>query len=143
MKKSILAASVGTVALAGLAWAAAGGMGFGNFGGNGGGAVLLPASSQGDAAPVVRATAAAPAEGFQLAADGKHIVDAYICKFNAGSVGRGNERAEANRAASAAGGRIGHVYDVALQGFSIHASARGVEMMARNNPRIDYSSRIR
>ena len=46
MKKSILAASVGTVALAGLAWAAAGGMGFGNFGGNGGGAVLLPASSQ-------------------------------------------------------------------------------------------------
>ena len=138
MKKSILAASVGTVALAGLAWAAAGGMGFGNFGGNGGGAVLLPASSQGDAAPVVRATAAAPADGVQLAADGKHIVDAYICKFNAGSVGRGNERAEANRAASAAGGRIGHVYDVALQGFSIHASARGVEMMARNNPRIDY-----
>ena len=138
MKKSILAASVGTVALAGLAWAAAGGMGFGNFGGNGGGTVLLPASSQSAAAPVVRASPAAAAEGFQLAADGKHIVDSYICKFNAGSVGRGNERAEANRAASAAGGRIGHVYDVALQGFSIHASARGVEMMARNNPRIDY-----
>ena len=140
MKKSILAASVGTVALAGLAWAAAGGMGFGNFGGNGGGTVLLPASNQSASAasPVVRATPASAAEGFQLAADGKHIVDSYICKFNAGSVGRGNERAEANRAANAAGGRIGHVYDVALQGFSVHASARGVEMMARNNPRIDY-----
>ena len=140
MKKSILAASVGTMALAGLAWAAAGGMGFGNFGANGGGAVLLPASSQGvsAASPVVRATPAAGADGFQLAADGKHIVDSYICKFNAGSVGRGNERAEANRSANAAGGRVGHVYDVALQGFSVHASARGVEMMARNNPRIDY-----
>ena len=136
MKKSILAASVGTVALAGLAWAASGGMG----NGNGRGTVLLPASNQSASAtsPEVRATPAAAAEGFQLAADGKHIVDSYICKFNAGSVGRGNERAEANRAASAAGGRIGHVYDVALQGFSVHASARGVEMMARNNPRIDY-----
>ena len=136
MKKYILAASVGTVALAGLAWAAAGGMG----NGNGGGTVLLPASSQSAAAsaPVVQATPAAAAEGFQLAADGKHIVDSYICKFNAGAVGRGNERAEANRSANAAGGRIGHVYDTALQGFSIHASARGVEMMARNNPRIDY-----
>ena len=136
MKKSILAASVGTIALAGLAWAAAGGTGSGN----GGGTVLLPASSQSAtaAAPVVRATPAAAAEGFRLAADGKHIVDAYICKFNAGSVGRGNERAEANRLANAAGGRVGHVYGHALQGFSIHASARGVEMMQRNNARIDY-----
>ena len=134
MKKSILAASVGTVALASLAWAAAGGMG----NGNGGGAVQLPASSQTAAAPVVRATAAPAAEGFQLAADGKHIVDSYVCVFRAGAVGRGNERAEANRSANASGGRVGHVYGHALQGFSVNASARGIEMMQRNNPRIDY-----
>ena len=129
MKKSILAASVGTVALAGLAWAAAGGMG----NSNGGGAVLLPASSQSASAasaPMVQASPAAAGDGTQLAADGKHLVDAYICVFRAGAVGRGNERAEANRSANAAGGGVGHVY--------VHASARGVEMMQRNNPRIDY-----
>ena len=136
MKKSILAASVGTVALAGLAWAASGGMG----NGNGGGTVLLPASSSAStaAAPTVQASPAATSDGTQLAADGKHIVDAYICVFRAGGVGRGSERAEANRSANAAGGSVGHVYEHAIQGFSVHASARGVEMMARNNPRIDY-----
>ena len=137
MKKSILAASVGTVALAGLAWAAAGGMG----NGNGGDTVLLPANSpsaSAASAPVVRASPAAAADGTRLAADGKHIVDAYICVFRAGAVGRGNERAEANRSANAASGSVGHVYEHALQGFSVHASARGIEQMARNNPRIDY-----
>ena len=136
MKKSILAASVGTVALAGLAWAAAGGMG----NGPGGGVVLLPATSQSavNSAPLVQPSPAAASDGAVLAADGKHIVDAYICVFRAGAVGRGSERAEANRSANAASGSVGHVYEHALQGFSVHASARGVEMMARNNPRIDY-----
>ena len=136
MKKSILAASVGAIALAGLAWAAAGGIG----NGNGGGFVVLPASSQGAAAsgPTVQASPAAASDGTVLAADGKHIVDAYICVFRAGAVGRGNERAEANRSANAASGGVGHVYQHALQGFSVHASARGVEQMQRNNPRIDY-----
>ena len=136
MKKHILAGSVGVAALAGFAWAAAGGMGNGNAGG----IVQLPASSQAEAAsaPTVQASPAAAGDGTQLAADGKHIVDAYICVFRSGAVGRGNERTEANRAANTAGGSIGHVYDVALQGFSIHASARGVEQMQRNNPRIDY-----
>ena len=84
------------------------------------------------------ASPATAADGTRLAADGKHIVDAYICVFRAGAVGRGNERAEANRSANAAAGSVGHVYGHALQGFSIHASARGVEMMQRNNARIDY-----
>ena len=136
MKKSIFAVSVGAVALAGLAWAAASSTGLVK---NGPGTIVLPAfSSAASFAPVVAASPAAAADGFQLAADGKHIVDAWICVFRAGAVGRGNERAEANRSANAAGGRIGHVYDVALQGFSVNASARGVEMMQRNNPRIDY-----
>ena len=136
MKKSIFAVSVGTVALAGLAWAAASSTGLVK---NGPGTIVLPASSSAaSSAPVVAASPAAAADGFQLAADGKHIVDAYICVFRAGAVGRGNERAEANRSANSAGGRVGHVYGHALQGFSVNASARGVEMMQRNNARIDY-----
>ena len=135
MKKSILAASVGTVALAGLAWAAAGGTVK-----SGSSSILLPATSSVASAssPTVQASPAALGDGTQLAADGKHIVDAYICVFRAGAVGRGGERAEANRSANAASGSVGHVYEHALHGFSVHASARGVEMMQRNNPRIDY-----
>ena len=135
MKKSILAASVGTVALAGLAWAAAGGTIK-----SGSGTILLSASNNATSAssPTVQASPAALGDGTQLAADGKHIVDAYICVFRAGAVGRGSERAEANRSANAASGSVGHVYEHALQGFSVHASARGVEQMQRNNPRIDY-----
>ena len=135
MKKSILAASVGTLALAGLAWAASST----GLVRSGAGAILLPQSSAGAAsAPVVAATPAAASDGTQLAADGRHIVDSYICVFRAGAVARGSERAEANRSANAAGGRVGHVYGYALQGFSVNASARGVEMMQRNNARIDY-----
>ncbi|MDP3675417.1 MAG: S8 family serine peptidase [Novosphingobium sp.] len=136
MKRSILAASAGSIALAGLAWAAASSTGLVK---SGPGTILLPSSSStGASAPVVAATPAAAADGFQLAADGRHIVDAYICVFRAGAVARGSERAEANRSANAAGGRVGHVYGHALQGFSVNASARGVEMMQRNNARIDY-----
>lgn len=137
MKRQFLAASVGAVALAGLAWAAAGGMG----NGKGGGFVLLPAGGQGGggaSAPVVQASPEAGSGEFQLAADGKHIVDSWICVFRAGSVGRGQERAEANRSANAAGGRVNHVYGHALQGFAVHASERGIQQMRRNNPRIDY-----
>ena len=137
MKKSILAASVGTLALAGLAWAASSS----GLVRSGPGTILLPqssASASAASAPVVAATPAAAGDGIQLAADGRHIVDSYICVFRAGAVGRGSERAEANRSANAAGGRVRHVYGHALQGFSVNASARGVEMMQRNNARIDY-----
>ena len=106
----------------------------------GNGVILLPTTSQiaATSVPLVRATPAAAAEGTVLTADGQHIADAFICVFRPGAVGRGSERAEANRSANAAGGSVGHVYDVALQGFSIHASARGVAQMQRNNARIEY-----
>lgn len=134
MRKLIVAASLGGVALAGIAIAAAGG----NLAKAGGGMILLPAST-GTASPSasIQASPAALADGSQVDANGK-IADSYICVFRAGAVGRGSERAEANRSANAAGGSVGHVYGHALQGFSVRASARGVEMMQRNNRRIDY-----
>jgi len=137
MKKHILAASAGVVALAGLAWAAAGGF----SGGSGGGFVLLPASSGGGAASAPRAIQPSPAADtgeFRLAADGRHIVDSYICVFRGGSVARGQERAEANRSANAAGGQVGHVYENTIRGFSVHASAQGVARMQAGNRNIDY-----
>jgi subtilisin family serine protease len=136
MKKSILAASAGVAALAGLAWAAAGGSGHG-----GGGFVLLPASSGAGATSGPQAIQPSPAADsgeFQLAADGKHIVDSYICVYRAGSVAPGQERAEANRSANAAGGSVTHVYVNTIRGFSVHASAQGVANMQAHNPRIDH-----
>ena len=59
MKKSILAASAGVAALAGIAWAAAGGMGASS----GGGFVLLPANSGsggGSAPQAIRPSPACP-----------------------------------------------------------------------------------
>ena len=137
MKRQILGAWIGGVALAGIAWAAAGGMG----NGTGGGFVLLPESQSATAtAPAVRATPAAASgnDEIQLGADGRHIVDSYICVFRAGAVGKGRERAEANRAANNAGGQVGHVYENTIHGFSVHASARGIEQMRARNPNIDY-----
>lgn len=135
MRKSILAASVGVIGLAGLAFAAAGGL---SGSGSGGGFVLLPQSmSGGSPSSSIQASPAAFAGGDSVTADGK-IADSYICVFRAGAVGRGSERAEANRSANAAGGQVGHVYSHALQGFSVHASAQGVARMQANNARIDY-----
>ena len=134
MRKSIVVAALGGVALTGIAIAAAGG----NLAKAGGGFITLPASA-GAASPAssIQASPAALADGSQIDANGK-IADSYICVFRAGAVGRGSERAEANRSANAAGGSVGYVYGHALQGFSVRASARGVEMMQRNNRRIDY-----
>lgn len=136
MRKHVVAASLGALAVAGLAWAASG-SGLTKVGG---GSILLPAAnSPAASAPLIQATPAAVDAGqMVLAADGKHIVDSYICVFKAGAVGRGQEHAEANRAANAASGQVGHVYQHALQGFSVHASAQAVAQMRRNNARIDY-----
>ena len=134
MRKSIVVAALGGVGLAGIAIAAAGG----NLAKAGGGFVTLPASaSAASPASSIQASPAALADGSQVDANGK-IADSYICVFRAGAVGRGSERAEANRSANAGGGSVGHVYGHALQGFAVRASARGIEMMQRNNPRIDY-----
>ena len=136
-KKTILAASAGVAALAGIAWAAAGGL----SASGGGGFVLLPAGAGGGGASGPQAIQPSPAADsgeFQLAADGHHIVDSYICVFREGAVGRGQERAEANRSANAAGASVGHVYENTIHGFSVHASAQGVARMQAANRNIDY-----
>ena len=134
MRKSIVVAALGGVALAGIAIAAAGG----NAAKDGGGFVTLAASG-GSTSPAtaVQASPAALADGSQVDANGK-IADSWICVFRAGAVGRGSERGEAMRSANAGGGSVKHVYGHALQGFSVRASAQGVARMQANNRRIDY-----
>lgn len=69
---------------------------------------------------------------------GDKVADSYICVFKDEMVSRGNARAEADRAVKAAKGRMGHFYSAALRGFSMNASAQGMENMERNNPKIAY-----
>ena len=71
-------------------------------------------------------------------AQGAKIDNSYICVFNPGLVARGNVKAEANRSANAAGGRLGYTYQNTIRGFSVHASAQGVANMQAKNPRIAY-----
>lgn len=78
---------------------------------------------------------AAPAQA-QVAGD--KIADSYICVFNKAAVSRGNAQSEANRAVQAAGGRLGHVYSVAIRGFQANMSAQGMERMRANNPNIAF-----
>lgn len=133
MRKSIMIASGAALAIAGIAFAAAGGNGVGN--GNGWIVQLAgptaPAASKGNSAAAVDVAAAEPKAGDK-------IEGSYICVFRAGSVGRGSERAEAVRSANAGGGNVKHVYENALQGFAVNASARGVANMQAHNPRIAY-----
>lgn len=125
MRKFAALATVSAVALAGIVFAAAGG---GKS--TGSGAVLLPASSSPAVAVSARPTAAAVA--------GSAIPDSWICVFKKGSVAAGAEQAEANKVAGKAGGRIGHVYRYALQGFSINLPAQGAKAVAAHNPNIEY-----
>ncbi|MGH6785673.1 MAG: S8 family serine peptidase [Novosphingobium sp.] len=71
-------------------------------------------------------------------ARGEKIANSYICVFKNAAVARGNVAAEANRSASAGGGQVGHVYENAIKGFSVNASAQGVAMMRAHNPNIAY-----
>lgn len=125
MRKFAALATVSAVALAGIVFAAAGG---GKS--TGSGAVLLPASSSPAVAVSARPTAAAVA--------GSAIPDSWICVFKKGSVAAGAEQAEANKVTGKAGGRIGHVYRHALQGFSINLPAQGAKAVAAHNPNIEY-----
>lgn len=125
MRKFAALATVSAVALAGIVFAAAGG---GKS--TGSGAVLLPASSSPAVAVSARPTAAAVA--------GSAIPDSWICVFKKGSVAAGAEQAEANKVTGKAGGKIGHVYRHALQGFSINLPAQGARAVAAHNPNIEY-----
>ncbi len=125
MRKFAALATVSAVALAGIVFAAAGG---GKA--TGSGAVLLPATSGSIAAVSARPTAAAVA--------GSAIPDSWICVFKKGSVPPGAEQAEASKVTGKAGGKIGHVYHYALQGFSINLPAQGAAAVAKHNPNIEY-----
>jgi hypothetical protein len=69
---------------------------------------------------------------------GDKIEGSYVCVFKAREVGRGQVQSEANKAAQSVGGRIGHVYSVALRGFSIEIPAQAIERLKAGNPNIDY-----
>ncbi len=125
MRKFAALATVSAVALAGIVFAAAGG---GKS--TGSGAVLLPATSGPAVAVSARPTAAAVA--------GSAIPDSWICVFKKGSIAPGTEQAEANKVTGKAGGKIGHVYRYALQGFSINLPAQGAKAVAAHNPNIEY-----
>ena len=71
-------------------------------------------------------------------ASAQKIENSYICVFQPGLVAKGNVKAEANRAAQAAGGQVKHEYKNTIRGFAVSASARGVANMQAKNPRIAY-----
>ena len=128
MRKSGIIGGVALVALAGAAYAAAGGKGMA-----GDWLVQLPAA--GTASTPAAASSKAPVAELKA---GDKIAGSYICVFRARAVGRGNERAEAVRSANAGGGNVSHVYSTALQGFAVQASAQGVANMQARNPNIAY-----
>lgn len=66
------------------------------------------------------------------------IENQYVCVFNPGLVSQGSVKAEANRAASAAGGNVKFTYERTIRGFAVNASAQGVANMQAKNPRIAY-----
>lgn len=69
---------------------------------------------------------------------GEKIPNSYICVFSKAKVSRGNAQAEANRSVKAEQAQLKHVYNVAVRGFAVNASAQGVENMKKNNPNIAY-----
>lgn len=125
MRKFAGLAAVSALALAGVVLAAAGSKS--SVSPN---AIVLPAT-KGSAAGVSAAATTA-------AASGATIPDSWICVFKAGAVARGAEQAEANKVVGKAGGRIGHVYRHALQGFSINLPAQAAAAVAAHNPNIAY-----
>jgi subtilisin family serine protease len=69
---------------------------------------------------------------------GDKIAGSYICVFDGAKISRANANAEADRAVKAAKGQMRHVYSTAIRGFSMNASAQGMENMKRNNPNIAH-----
>ena len=68
---------------------------------------------------------------------GDKIEGSYVCVFKEREVSRGEVQSEANRAVQANGGRVTHVYTVALRGFAAELPAQAVERMKANNPNIE------
>jgi subtilisin family serine protease len=90
----------------------------------------------GGAAVIISAAVVAAPASAQRAGD--KIEGSYICVFKEREVSRGQVQAEANRAAQSVGGRISHVYTVAVRGFAVEMPAQALERMKAGNPNIDY-----
>lgn len=134
MKRIAVAGSIAALAIAGMAFAAAGGVN----GGNSGWIVQLPGGNGDAGGNGNSASAQSQSASSDEWVPGQAIAGSYICVFRPGSVGRGAAQSEANHSAQAGGGSVRHVYSVALQGFAINASAQGVERMRAHNPNIAY-----
>jgi subtilisin family serine protease len=76
--------------------------------------------------------------GVASAAPGDKIAGRYICVFKDGAVAKGNVRAEANRAASNAGGRADHFYEHALRGFAASMSAQAAQNLQARDSKIKF-----
>ncbi|WP_338466858.1 S8 family serine peptidase [Novosphingobium sp. ZN18A2] len=134
MRKIIIVSSMSALALAGAVYAASGGAG----GGAGGSFITLPASAAGGGSPAATLNATPAAVDTAVDdSDASLVADSWICVFKPGLT-RAAIRSEAAKAAHAAGGSLGHVYKVALQGFSLKARGNAVDAMKAHNPRIDY-----
>lgn len=68
--------------------------------------------------------------GVASAKAGDAIPNSYICTFLPGPISRG---AEARGATAAVGGRVKHIYDHVLSGFSAHMSATAAEKLVAKN----------
>ena len=78
------------------------------------------------------------AQAEQVGNRGQKIEGSYICVFKKGAVARRNAQAEANRAVQGVGGRVTHVYSVAIQGFAAELPPQAAERLQANNPNIEY-----
>ena len=85
------------------------------------------------ALPLIALSAPAQAQSV-----GDKIPNSYICVYKANAVSRTGVDLEAFREVMSIGGRMGHVYRVAFQGFSANLSAQAVEQLKASNPKIAY-----
>lgn len=69
-------------------------------------------------------------------ARGKPIANQFVCAFHEGAVSKNLVRVAAEGAARSNGGRVMHIYDTALSGFSVHMSDAAMKKMMRQNPGI-------
>jgi hypothetical protein len=91
-------------------------------------------------ASMLSVTATAVATGSAMAAPKNPvqlIPDQYICVFKS-SVPRGHVQTEANRAVTARGGRLTHVYRYSIRGFAVRAQGQSLARLKAASSAISY-----
>lgn len=83
------------------------------------------------------------AQPAQAQAAGDVVPGSYVCVFKKNTVSRGSAQAEANRAVQAGGGRVRHVYSVAIQGFAADLPPQALERVTAANPNIAFCEQDR